>query len=86
MTKNAEFGVMEPRIYRSKPESIDESDYFVNEEESKMFENVLKHFDQLDNKSDGDLQVYRPKPPPEDNFFRQDDYLDDSMLQRQNLN
>jgi hypothetical protein len=45
MTRNAEFGVTQPRIYRSEPESIDESDYFVNEEESKMFENVLKHFD-----------------------------------------
>jgi hypothetical protein len=70
-------------VARYLPSSLDDSESINNEEEVKMLEKVFKDLDEIENKSEGHL--YRPKPP-ETSFFNQDYYLDESFLQRQNLN
>lgn len=59
-------------------DSICDSESIQNEEELKIFEKIFKHFDDIENKSEGHL--YHPKPP-ENSFFNQDFYLDESILQ-----
>jgi hypothetical protein len=64
-------------------DSICDSESINNEEELKMFEKVFSQLDLIENKSEGHL--YCPKPP-ENSFYDQDYYLDESFHKQQLLN